>query len=211
MRTSRQIIAVALPLALVAHLAQAQTQRSGGEAQRFMQQYQQIAAEKSALQGQVAQLQKDLEATKAQLAAAKKDKDAQQGRASASAAAAVTQANSARDAAEKNLEQYKQRMTELVNRFRETATNLKDVEADRTQLRKTLEERNSAWGKCADDNAQLLKINNEVLDRYGHVGVFTKVGSADPFTRITRNRLDNFAVEYREKAQEHEVKKPANN
>ncbi|HEY2684383.1 MAG TPA: hypothetical protein VGI93_12785 [Steroidobacteraceae bacterium] len=202
---------VLLPLALIAHLAQAQTQRSGGEAQRFMQQYQQISAEKAALQGQLADLQKDLDATKAQLAAAKKDHDAQQGRASASAAAAVTQANAARDAAEKNLEQYKQRMTELVSRFRETATNLKDVEADRSQLKRTLEERNAAFGKCAADNAELLKINNEVLDRYGHIGVFTKVGSADPFTHITKNRLDNFAVEYQEKAQEHEVKKPASN
>ena len=56
---NRFLLLLLLPLALAAHLADAQTQRSGGEAQRFMQQYQQIAAEKAALQGQVAQLQKD--------------------------------------------------------------------------------------------------------------------------------------------------------
>jgi chromosome segregation ATPase len=187
--------------------ATAQVQRSGGgEAQKFMQQYQQVAAEKTALQAQVAQMKKDLDAANAELAAVKKDRDALKAHTGGSAAA-VAQATSAREAAERNLEQSKQRMGELVSRFRETATNLKDVEADRANLRKDLTERNNAFDKCVENNMQLYQINGEILDRYEHVGLFTKASAAEPFTKITRTRIDNLVVEYREKAQELRAKK----
>jgi chaperonin cofactor prefoldin len=185
----------------------AQVQRSGGgEAQKFMQQYQQVAAEKTALQAQLAQMKKDLDAANAELAVVKKERDAAKSHVGVSPAA-VTQATSAKEAAERNLDQSKQRMTELIGRFRETATNLKEVEADRAKLRKDLSERNSAFDTCAADNMQLYEITGEVLDRYQHVGLFTKVSAAEPFTKITRTRIDNLVEEYRERAQELRVKK----
>jgi chromosome segregation ATPase len=201
----------ALALAAAALFTQipsyAQVQRSGGgEAQKFMQQYQQVAAEKIALQAQVVQMKKDLDAANAELAAVKKDRDALKAHTGGSAAA-IAQATSAREAAERNLEQSKQRMGELVNRFRETATNLKEVEADRANLRKDLTERNSAFDKCVENNMQLYQINGEILDRYEHVGLFTKASAAEPFTKITRTRIDNLVVEYRERAQELRAKK----
>jgi hypothetical protein len=54
---------------------------------------------------------------------------------------------------------------------------------------------------------QLYEINGEILDRYEHVGLFTKVSAAEPFTKITRTRIDNLVIEYRERAQELRVKK----
>src|SRR6202035_3770960 len=123
----------------------AQVQRSGGgEVQKFMQQYQQVSAEKAALQAQLAQMKKDLDAANAELAAVKKERDAAKAHMGVSPAA-IAQANGAKEAAERNLEQSKQRMTELVGRFRETATSLKDAEADRAKLHKDLSERNSAF------------------------------------------------------------------
>jgi len=194
-------------LALLATSAvHAQTERSGGEAQKFMQQYQQLAAEKTAMQGQMAQMKKDLDAAQAEVAAVKKERDALKAHAGGSAAA-VTQVTASRDAAEKSLEQYKQRLAELVTRFREMATNLRDVEADRTQLHKTLDERDTAFDKCAENNQQLYELNLDILNRYEHVGLFTKVSSIEPFTRITRTRLDNLVVETRERAEALRVKK----
>jgi chromosome segregation ATPase len=185
----------------------AQVQRSGGgEVQKFMQQYQQVSAEKTALQAQLAQMKRDLDAANAELAAVKKERDAAKAHVGVSPAA-IAQANGAKEAAERNLEQSKQRMGELVSRFRETATNLKDVEADRANLRMQLTERNRAFDKCAENNMQLYEINGEILDRYEHVGLFTKVSAAEPFTKITRTRIDNLVVEYRERAQELRVKK----
>jgi septal ring factor EnvC (AmiA/AmiB activator) len=187
----------------------AQTQRSGGgEVQKFMQQYQQVAAEKTALQAQLAQIKKDLDAVNAELAAVKKERDAAKAHVGVSPAA-IAQANGAKEAAERNLEQSKQRMTELVGRFRETATNLKEAEADRTKLRKDLAERNSAFDTCAADNMQLYEINRDILNRYEHVGLFTKVSADEPFTKITRTRIENLVEEYRERAQELRVKKTA--
>src|ERR1700722_6529913 len=186
-----------------------QVQRSGGgENQKFMQQYQQMAAEKTALQAQLAQMKKDLDAANAELVAVKKERDAAKAHVGVSPAA-LAQAAGDKEAAERNLEQSKQRMSELVARFRETATNFKEVEADRAKLRKDLAERDSAFNACVVDNMKLYQITGEVLDRYEHVGLFTKVSAAEPFTKITRTRIENLAEEYREKAQALEVKKAA--
>jgi chromosome segregation ATPase len=184
----------------------AQVQRSGGENQKFMQQYQQMAAEKSALQAQLAQMQKDLEQAKSGLAAANKERDALK-RTAGVPAAAVAQLTASKEAAERSLDQSKQRLTELVGRFREMATSLRDTEADRAKLRKDLEERNAGFDKCAQDNLQLYEINGEILNRYEHVGLFTKVGTAEPFTRITRTRMENLVVEYRARAEALREKK----
>jgi len=205
--TPLTIFAIALTAGTPAH---AQAQRSGGgEMQKIMQQYQQIAAEKTALQTQVAQMKTDLDAAKAELAAVKKDRDALKARAggAVAAAASIAQITASKESAEKNLEISKQRMNELVGRFRETATTLKEVEADRGKLRQDLGERNAAFDKCAENNLQLYEITNDVLDRYEHVGLFTKASAAEPFTRITRTRIENLADEYRARALENRTQK----
>jgi len=199
--------AFAFTLSVPSH---AQVERSGGgETQKIMQQYQQVAAEKTALQAQVAQMKKDLDAAKSDLATAKKERDALKVRAggAAAAAATVTQLTASKESAEKNLEVHKQRMTELVGRFRETATNLKEVEADRGKLHKDLDERNAEFDKCAENNLQLYEINKEVLDRYEHVGLFIRTSAAEPFTQITRTRIENLVDEYRARALENRTNK----
>jgi chromosome segregation ATPase len=186
----------------------AQVQRSGSEIQKFMQQYQQVSAEKTALQAQVTQMQTDLAAAKTELAAVKKERDALKTRAAGPSPAAA-QLTASKEAAERNLEQSKARMAELVDRFRQMAVNLKDVETDRAKARKDLDERNAQFDKCAENNLQLYEISGEVLDRYEHVGFFTKVSATEPFTKITRTRIDNLVDEYRERAQELRTKKRA--
>jgi chromosome segregation ATPase len=201
------VCAVALTAGAPSH---AQVQRSGGgEMQKIMQQYQQVAAEKTALQAQVEQMKKDLDSAKTDLAAVKKERDALKVRAGGTAAAAATvaQLTASKDSAEKNLEVSKQRMNELVGRFRETATNLKEVEADRSKLHKDLDERNAAFDKCAENNLRLYEITKDVLDRYEHVGLFTKTSAAEPFTQITRTRIENLVDDYRARALENRTAK----
>jgi len=196
-------ISIVLPMAILTMLsAHAQTQRSGsGETQKFMQQYQQLAAEKTALQAQQAQTKKDLDAAQAELAAVKKERDALKSRVGGSAAQ-FAQLAAGKEAAEKSLEQLKQRTTELVARFREMAVNFKEVEADRAKLQNELKERSLAFDKCVEDNLGLFEVNSEILDRYEHVGVFTRIGTADPFTKIARTRIENLVDEYRARALE---------
>jgi chromosome segregation ATPase len=194
---------------LLAFTARAQVERSGGgESARIMQQYQQVAAEKSALQSQLAQAKKDLEAAQTELAAVKKDRDSQKARAGAAATATAeaTRLTAAQATTEKNLEQYKQRLAEVVTKFRELAGNLKEVEADRNTLRADLNKREAAYQTCVNDNAQLYDLSMQVLDRYEHVGLFTKVGASEPFSKVTRTRLENVADEYREQAKQLQIK-----
>jgi chromosome segregation ATPase len=211
MNRSSSMIALSMAL-FAASSAIAQTQRSGGgETQKIMQQYQQVAAEKTALQAQQAQAKKDLEAAQVEIAALKKERDALKSRSTVSAAqsAQLAQLAAGKESTEKSLEQLKQRTAELVARFREMATNLKEVETDRARLQGDLKERSTAFDKCAADNLGLFEVNTQILDRYEHVGVFTKVGTADPFTKIARTRIENLVDEYRERAlQLRTVKKP---
>jgi uncharacterized protein (DUF3084 family) len=197
---------------LACFCARAQVERSGGgETQRFIQQYQQVSAEKTALAAQLAQAKKDLDAAQAELASTRKERDALKARAgaAASAAGAIAQLTASRDADEKNLGLYKQRMEELIGRYRDLTAQLKEVEADRSKQVKDLAERNAAYDKCAANNAQLYTITGEVLDRYEHVGLFTKASADEPFTRITRTRIENLADEYRQRAMENRTQKLA--
>lgn len=196
-----------LALALASAPLQAQTQRSGGggEAQKILQQYQQLAGEKTALQAQVTQMKQDLEAAKTELAAVKKERDGLKAQ-SGAAGAAAAQLAAFKESSEKSAEQNKQKMTELVTRFRETATNLKEIEIDRAKLQDDLRVRNEAYDRCAADNLSLFEINDDLLNRYAHVGLFTKATVGEPFTRITRTRIDNLVDETRERALELRAK-----
>jgi chromosome segregation ATPase len=210
MRYSSRTAFVVLCATLMSLSARAQVERSGGgEMQKFIQQYQQVSAEKTALQAQLAQMKKDLDAAQADLASTRKERDALKARAGPTAAAAgvVAQLTASRDAAEKNLGAYKQRLEELIGRYRDLAAKLKDVEGDRANVSKQLSERDVALDKCAENNVQLYGITTEVLDRYEHVGPFTKVSAAEPFTRITRTRIENLADEYRQRALENKTKR----
>lgn len=199
-------------LLVLAGPALSQTQRSGGgsEAQKFMQQYQQIAAEKTALQGQLAQSKKDLEAANAQIAQLnaqmKKERDAAKAHVGVSPAL-LAQATTGKETAERNLEKSKQQTAEVVTKFREMAGNLREVEADRTKLRDEMTKRNTAFDSCAANNQQLYDLLTESLDRYEHVGAFTRVSASEPFTRITRTRMENLVLETRQRAEQLRVKK----
>jgi chromosome segregation ATPase len=188
----------------------AQVPRSGGgggEAQKFMQQYQELAAERTSMQAQIADLKKQLDSSTTELAKVKKERDALKQGAGISAGL-VSQANASKASAEQALEQSKQRMNDLVVRFRESLVNLREVEEDRTKLQQQLTDRTKGYATCVEDNLKLYDISSDVLTRYQRVGVFTRVSAAEPFTKLTRTRLENLATEYRLKADELKVKKP---
>ena len=186
--------------------ADAQTQRGGGGSQKLMQQYQQLAAERTSLQAQVAQQKKDLDAAKADLVAMQKERDQLKARAGV-ATAAVARAQGEKQAAEQSVEQSKQRTAEVVTRYRELAQTLKETELDRNKARGELTARNTVYDTCAQNNLQLYEITGQVLDRYEHVGLFSKAGAVEPFTKVTRTRIENLVDDYRARAEELRVKK----
>lgn len=205
-RFAASALLAAAPFACLS--ARAQVERSGGnETQRIVAQYQQVAAEKTALATQLETMKKDLASAQSEIASTKKERDALKARVGSATASAgeVTQLTASRDAAEKNLGAYKQRLEEVIARYRDLAAKLKEVETDRSKQAADLTERNAAFDKCAENNSQLYEISSQVLDRYEHVGLFTKVSATEPFTRLTRTRIENLADEYRQRARENRL------
>jgi hypothetical protein len=124
-------------------------------------------------------------------------------------AAQLAAAQAANDRSAKDLADSKAKMQELVGKFRETITQMRSVESERTQLQQQLAQGKTALDQCADRNYSLYQVDNEVLDRYAHEGAFSHMASAEPFTRIKRTQIDNLVLEYKERAEELRMKKAA--
>jgi chromosome segregation ATPase len=186
---------------------QAQVQRTGGGASaQLVQEYQQALSEKTQLQADNDKLKKDLDDAKKQLQAANKElAELKSGSGAAQAQLAAAQAAAQRDA--QALEQSRARMQELVDRFRDTATSLREVETDRSRLQQELAQEKASFDQCAERNYQLYQVDREVLDRYEHQGLFSYLASAEPFTRIKRTQIENYVDEYRARAEELRVQK----
>ncbi len=206
-RRSRILIAlfaVVLPLG-GSGTALAQTARSGGGAnEQLMQQLQQLASERTALQAENARLKKELaEASKAR-DSLKATREALDRRTRASEAAVARSAQE-KDAAEGETERLKERMQELIAKFRETAQTLKDVETERASVKESLTARERELTACTAKNEALYKLNDEVLTHMEHQGFWSKVAQAEPFTRLKRVQLENLVDDYRYRAEDEHV------
>lgn len=192
-------------VSLLAGSANAQTQRSGNDNARVAQQLQQSAAERAQMQSEIAslkqqndELKKKLDkATADQQAATKRTRDleaANRGR--------DTQANE-RTAAE--LEKSRSQLQELIGRFRDTAKTLQDVEQDRNEARSLLKAHEVKLNTCASRNVELGALANEVLDRYERKGMWASAAQSEPFTKITRTRIENMVDEYRARIEDLKI------
>jgi chromosome segregation ATPase len=208
--SSLRILLVALGGALLSTSAPAQVQRSGGGGgaanAQLMMQYQQASTERAQLQADNAKLKKDLEDLKKQLDAANKQTAASKAGVSRDAAQ-LAAAQAANDRGAKDLADTKGKMQELIGKFRETITQMRGVEAERAQLQQQLTQSKAAFDQCAERNYSLYQVDNEVLDRYSHQGMFSYLERGEPFTRIKRAQIDNLVLEYKGRAEELRVKK----
>ena len=188
--------------------ALAQTARSASPNAQAMQQLQQLASERTQLQAEVARLKSELEA-------ARKERDslkaAQEGNArrsrGAEAELARLQADKAR--VDGDLAREKQRVEEVVSRFREAATAMRDVEADRAAKAQLLAQRELELKSCTDRNGKLYTLNEEVLEKLEDQGLWSALARKEPFTRLKRTQLENLADNYRNTAQDNLVPPPA--
>ncbi len=201
------ILTAAAALAWFALPAAAQVERSGGGANaQIMQQYQQLAAERTHLQSENVRLSKELDDAKTalkaatgQLAALKSGSD--------SGRAAIAAAQAAKSSADESLKAARDKLQDLLTHYRETAGTLHDVETRRAQLDQQLNATNARYDQCVMRNEELAAISEDVLTRYEHQGAFTGLARLEPFTRITQTRIENLVDEDRERAAQLRVKK----
>jgi hypothetical protein len=184
----------------------AQAVRSGGDNARALQQMQQLASERTALQADNAKLKDEVADLKKKL-----DKAASEG-AAAAARTKNLQQQSAQELDSKkqlteSLEKSRGQMQELITHFRETALNLKTVEGERNELKGQLDARNREYATCVDRNVGLYEINRETLDRLDKHGFWSGVRNAEPFTQLSRARLENLIDAYRYRVDELRVER----
>jgi chromosome segregation ATPase len=204
MHAGTRCAAAILLSAVLTHDAFAQAARPSSGGQQALQQLQQLASERTALQSENARLKEELAAARQDAERFRGEADRLRGRVSSSDAEAVRARETSRTA-ESSLQATRARLDELVTRFRETGETLRAVEADRTRLQTELAQRNREFDTCAASNAELYRIGSEALDRLENTGFWTRAAQAEPFTRVSRNRLENLVDAYRARAEELRV------
>jgi chromosome segregation ATPase len=192
-----RLIAVAALMLAAFGTADGQVARSAGSTSQAVQQLQQLAQERTALQADNARLKKQLDDGKAELKRAQAERDALKSRA-AGADAVEARAKAASVANEQALQATRQKLEELVARFRETAQTLRNVETDRGQVRQALAEKGQAFDRCAQANAGLYDIADQALSRYER----SAGRGGEPFTGLARARIENLVDDYRARAAE---------
>lgn len=185
-----------LLLMVVSGQAWSQTQRSGNDSTRIVQQLQQVTAEKAKLQQDNEALQKELEELKAKTtqAGAEQAKLQQRARELELASTRLQSKTSNNDEA---LEKSRAQLQELIGKYREMAQTLRDVETERDGLRTTQSTKDRELTACVDKNAQMYLLGNEVLDRMEDQGVWSALKAKESFTRLSRTRLENLVDDYR--------------
>jgi len=127
----------------------AQTARSGGNASaQLMQQMQELASERTTLQAENDKLKK-------QLADVTKDRDAlkagqqTEDRRAKDSAAALQHSKAQGEAEAQELTQTKAKLQELIGKFRETLTKMREIEAENSASKQTLATRQQQLSTCA--------------------------------------------------------------
>jgi chromosome segregation ATPase len=184
----------------------AQAVRSGADNARVLQQMQQLAAERTALQADNAKLKDEVADLKKKLDQATTDSAAVAARTKNLQQESALAVESKKQMAE-SLEKSRGQMQELISHFRETAQNLKSVEVERNELRSQLDARNRAYATCVDRNVGLYEINRETLDRLEKHGFWSEVRDVEPFTQLSRARLENLIDAYRYRIEELKVER----
>ncbi len=200
------IVGLATLAALAPDLAAAQSQRSGGTPNaQIMQQYQQLSAERVALQTENARLKQEAADATKQLDALRKERDGLKAKFSHSDAE-VAQARASSQSSEAALAKSRQSLEELIARYRELASQLKNVEEERARQQQASTLANRSLDACAVSNAGLYEFNDEVLKRWEHEGFFAALGRQDSFFRLKRTELENLVDDYRDRAEQLKVK-----
>lgn len=204
MATARIAIACVV-LMLTCGPAPAQTERSGssGNAQ-LMRQMQQLASERTQLQAENARLKQELDTLRKERDSKKSDSASAERKLLALQAAAA-RADQQQSASAAELAQQRARMEELVAKFRETASVLRDVETQRAAAAQSLATRDIELSQCKEHNQKLFALNGEILDYFDKRGFWSGLASAEPFTRLKRVELENLIGEYRAKAEDHSL------
>jgi chromosome segregation ATPase len=165
---------------------------AGAETARLAQQLQQASAERLQLQAEVKRLQGELDAAKKAPATPPAEEAALRQRLRAAEQSAQS-SRAASSEAEAKAARLQAKLDELVPRYRDTTKALRETDADRTTLQDAARRQHNSLAACVENNAKLVDLNRQVVERLENTGFWTKLAADEPFTRLKRTELENLA------------------
>ena len=204
------VATLAILAALGAGTTGAQEARSGGGpvSAQMVAELQQLSAERTSLKAENEQLKQQLAATQKERDALKKGAQATDLRVRSSQAA-LARSNAQEAASQQKIAQLQAAMQQLIGKFRDLADTLRKAEIENATATQTLAMRQRDLRTCAQHKQALYRLNDQVLTHFERQGFLARLASDEPFTRIERVRLENYALESRASAADQRYSPPA--
>lgn len=188
LRTLVRYIALALLLGSVTAQAAPRVE-TGDSAQRQAQMMmQQMAAEKTALQKQNGELTAKL----AELESRIKKLEAEAKQRSGELSAAQRNNEGLRSRVERDSERYK----DLSERHGETASTLRNAQADIQLLQSAVQERDHWIAACQAKNEDMYTANGDLLSAYRNKGAWDALAQHEPVTGLGSIKVENTVQEF---------------
>ena len=189
---------LAVVAALTAGSSFAAEKPAKDQSRRLQQQLRQAEQEKAQLNQKVAETESQLKEVQEKSVASKRQAEEASGRASRLSKELDNLRSQA--AAEKE---------SLTAKLTETERKLADLQrsfaAEKQQLESAAARQRTALAGCAERNARMYKLGNELLDKYEEKSCFTSALQAEPFTGLKRARIEKMIEEEREKLDKDEL------
>jgi uncharacterized protein YlxW (UPF0749 family) len=86
----------------------------------------------------------------------------------------------------------------LSENLQKTAQNLRQTEAEKTQLQATVVDQAQLIGSCEANNVKMLQINRELLVDYEKKGFMDAMLQREPLTQLKRVEIENIVQDYQD-------------
>ncbi len=169
---------------------------SDNAAQRVQYMLRQVTLERDALQQQLNQQTREIDELKKKLEDKSKRLAKQKNMLNSSRGNNEKLAEQTQQLSDRLLDLRKQSQ-ELVVKFKEVVSQYRETEMARRTLEVNLKTNEGKLESCQRMNAELIEINEEILEKYQDKGVFDALLQKDPLTGIRKAQLDTQVETFR--------------
>lgn len=179
--------------------ALAEVRRAGGDQDAMAHaQYmlQQMGTERDALKAENAKLQGQIDKQKTEMARLKKEQSSTKERLKATGDEVARYKEGYKTLMER-FTQTRTKFQQVIDKFRETINSLRQVEAERNQLKTSLQDRTHEVESCMRKNIDLYNLDLELVDKYNNKGVMAALFQMEPVTGLKKVDVQNAVEAYR--------------
>ena len=192
--------AVFILILLLGNISEAETVRRGDGNQAAMAKAQlmmrQMQAENNALKNTNETLKTQLDAIEKKISSLKKTKETLNKKLKTSTKI-NTRFKENTEVLQQRIMKDRERMRELIAKFKELLQLFRGVEQEKAQLTVNLAENKADLLHCAENNMKLVDTNRELVEQYVNKGLWQALRQAEPITQLKQVEIENIAQEYK--------------